>query len=160
MAASKEVLRIAIEEQRLVAHKMNDDYYHMKARILAYLGGGFAALIFLYSRYDGKDAAFIPGEVYGKIFYFIALGLVLFAFSVLLYALTGSLWEVPTENVKLNSLSEVDEAKYLEYVKKRYVKCFKTNIRVYSSKQQMVNIAFYPLVFGVTMLVVINLFRG
>jgi hypothetical protein len=153
----KAVLRIAIDEQRLVAQKLHEDYYQMKTRILTYLGGGLAVLTFLYSRADGT---FIPDETYGKIFYFAGLGMMVMAISLLLYALTPAEWEVPTENVKLELLEGDNDLEYLAYVKLRYVACYKTNIRAYTTKQKLLNTSFFPLIFGAIILVVLNIFGG
>lgn len=157
MAASVKVLKIAIEEQRLVAQKLHDDYHQMKIRTLTYLGGGLATLTFLYTR---KPDLFIPEETYGQIFYFAGLGMMILSISLLLQNLTPANWEIPTENTKLLELDEESEQEYLEYVKLRYVTCFTGNIRTYSVKQKILNTAFYPLVFGAIILVVLNLFGG
>jgi len=82
------------------------------------------------------------------------------AISLLMTNLTGADWEVSTENKKLARLSEEDEAEYLEYVKERYIECYNTNVNTYTRKQNILNKAFFPLVFGAIILVVLNLFGG
>jgi len=164
MTVTKEVLRIAIEEQRLAAQKLDDAYNHMKSRVVTYLGGGLAAVLFLYSRQGTNahpaDALFIPTEIYGQIFYFLAVAIFIVSIGLLLLALTPGLWEMPTEQKELRSLAEKNELTYLKYVKNRYCECFETNIKTYNHKQRLLNTAFYPLIFSVIILVVLNLFGG
>lgn len=131
---------------------------NVNIKTLTLAGAGLAVLTYLY----GSGDFFIPDEVYGKIFYAIGATLLVGAVSVLLYAVKPSgKWELPTETKQsLQGLSETDKRKYLEYVKDRYIYCYTENGRYYHSKQRLMNLSFYPLVFGAIILVVIKIFGG
>lgn len=154
-----EILEIAIEEQRRSDSWIAHNYDNVRNKILTLLGGGLAALTFLYSSGNSNGSLFIPPEVYGKIFYFIALFLILFGISGLIMALRPRHWEFTTESRELASISTVQsKLKYLQYVKERYMIAYKNNIVAYENKQKLFNISLYPLVFGIMMLVIIKLF--
>lgn len=154
---SVEVLRIAIDEQRRVYDEISNSKHAVAVKTITLAGAGLALLTYLYA--DGN--LFIPDEQYGKIFYFVGALLTLSAISMLLFA-TKPLgkWMVPTENTRLKELAERDERKYLEYVSKSYTDCFDHNLKHYHHKQRLMNYAFYPLVFGAIILVVIKIFGG
>jgi hypothetical protein len=150
------ILRIAIEEQRRVYDWLCVSYEQARVKILAFLGGGLALMTFLYS----DRRLFIPHEVYGKIFYFVGLGLILGALGILFHALRAMPWEFPIETKDLKKLPTKKKVKYLEYTKERYLICYDINIKAYETKQKYLNMAFYPLIFGAIILVVLNLFGG
>jgi len=158
---SIEVLRIAIDEQRREHDELTSAFERLRFKILTLLGGGLALLTFLYSNPNPKNPLFLPSELYGKIFYFAGLVLIVGALSALLHATRPSgVWEVAPEADKLKRLSEDDQAKYLAYVSKRYLVCYKNNCKEYSTKHKFLNMSFYPLVFGAIILIVIKLFGG
>lgn len=151
------VLRIAIEEQRREYDLLNDAKHRVAAKTLTLAGAGLALLTFLYS--SGK--LFIPNEMYGKVFYAVGALLTLGAVSVLLYATKpAGRWELPPEVGHLENLNEKDERRYLEYVKDRYLACYQLNAKHYQTKQRLMNMSFYPLVFGAIILIVIRIFGG
>jgi hypothetical protein len=150
-----EVLEIAIEEQRRADNWISHNYDNVRNKILTLLGGGLASLTFLYASGD----LFIPPEIYGKIFYFAALTLILFALSRLIVALQPMHWEFTIEDRDLNVIHTVQsKLEYLKYVKERYMLVYKMNISVYELKQRLFNLSLYPLIFGVMILVVIKQF--
>lgn len=152
----KAILRMAIEEQRRVSDWIAHNYDNVRNKILTLLGGGLASLTFLYA---SGNSLFIPPEVYGKIFYFSALGMVIVALSVLIVALRPIPWEFTIEDRDLNKIQDVkSELDYLEYIKQKYMDTYKINIYAYEYKQKLFNFSLYPLVFGVIILVVIKLF--
>jgi hypothetical protein len=59
-----QTLSIALEEQRRVYDWISDNYEQVRVKILTILGGGLAALTFLYA----SGQLFIPPQVYGRIF--------------------------------------------------------------------------------------------
>ena len=67
------ILHTAIEEQRRVYDWLTGHYQQIRIKTLTFLGGGLTAMTFLYA----GGGTFIPREIYGKIFYFLALGLVM-----------------------------------------------------------------------------------
>jgi hypothetical protein len=153
-SASTEIMEVAVEEQRRVYDQLASGYEQAKIKALTFLGGGLAAMTFLYS---GRDL-FIPDEIYGKIFYYVGLGLVIFAISTLFMSLKRQYWEFPTEYKDLKKLEYPNKKSYLEYVKQRYLECYEINRKAYEYKHKMLDTAFYPLVIGVTILIVLKLF--
>jgi hypothetical protein len=152
----KEILKIAIEEQRRVCDWITHNYDNVRNKILALLGGGLAALTFLYASDGGL---FIPEEVYGKIFYFSGLFLTLMALSTLIAALRPMPWEFTIEDKELNKIDTVSsELEYLQYTKEKHMEAYKLNIHTYEYKQRLFNFSLYPLVFGAMILTVIKLF--
>ena len=152
----EEVLEIAIAEQRRVYDHLCESYQHVKIKILTFLGGGLALLTFLYS--DGTT--FIPPQVYGRIFYFIGLTLLVSALIMLFVAIRPTYWEVPTESVDLRKLDYDSPKDYLNYVKERYLICWDINRKAFQTKQKLLDFAFYPLIFGAIILVVLKIFKG
>lgn len=149
-----EILEITIEEMRRVHDWLDQAYVRMKSRIITYLGGGLVALTFLYS---GGDT-FIPPQVYGKIFYFVGLGLVLGALIVLFIALLPRHWEFSIEDTDLEELSFVTKRDYVEYVKNRYMTSYKMNLNTYESNHKLLNRGFFPLIIGAIILTVLKIF--
>lgn len=152
----EEILMIAIQEQHRVYDWISVAYEQVRVKILTFLGGGLASLTFLYS---GGDL-FIPKQVYGDIFYFAGLTMVLVALMVLVFSLKPLYWQFPTDSKDLTKIKKYrSKLEYLEYVKESYLECYTTNISAYNYKQKLFNISLYPLIFGVIILVVIKLFK-
>jgi hypothetical protein len=151
---SEEVLETAITEQRRVYDWLSTGYDQAKIKVLTFFGGGLGVLTFLYSSGD----TFIPHELYGKVFYFIGLGLMIFGLSTLVTAVQRRHWEFPTETRDLKALQYETKRDYLEYIRDRYVACYELNVKAYDDKHKLLDIAFYPLVFGAIILVVLKIF--
>lgn len=155
--ASKEVLRIALEEQRREYDELTAMKNAVAVKTLTLTGAGLALLTYLY----GGGNLFFPQELYGRVFYIVGALLTVGSVSVLLFATkpTGK-WELPPQDVDLEELTEDDEREYLEYMKRRYLTCWNLNSKYYNMKQRLMNMSFYPLVFGAIILVVIKIFGG
>jgi hypothetical protein len=152
---SPEVLKIAVDEQRRVDDWIAKNYDNVRNKILTLLGGGLASLTFLYS----SRQLFIPPEIYGKIFYFAGLSLIILGISTLIHALRPMHWEFTTEDKDLMNIHKVETVtEYLLYVRDKYMAAYKTNLHAYEYKQKLFNFSLYPLIFGVIILVVIKLF--
>lgn len=152
----EDVLEIAIEEQRRVYDDLSQSYDHAKIKVLTFLGGGLALLTYLYST---SNDLFVPQELYGQIFYFAGLTLIIGALGNLLSALRTSPWEVPTESKELRKINGSDSRlDYLRYTRDRYLACWDNNIKVYESKQRTLNISFMPLILGAIILIVLKTF--
>jgi len=151
-----DVLEIAIAEQRRVSDWISTNYEQVRVKILTFLGGGLGALTFLYSNGD----LFIPGQVYGKIFYFAGLGMVIASLTILITSLRPRRWEFTIEDKELLRIHKVEsKLEYLKYVRDKYMECYTINISAYEYKQKLFNISLYPLIFGVIILVIIKLFN-
>jgi hypothetical protein len=154
--AQEALLEVAIEEQRRVYDGLCDNHQQVKSRTVVFLAAAFAAMTFLYS--DGK--IFYPTQQYGRIFYLAALGLVLFGFTQLFIALQGTYWEFPTERARLLKLDFPTRKRYLEYVRDRYIYCYDHNVQVCEKKHKLLKVSFTPLIIGVTILVLMKIFKG
>ena len=155
-----EVLEIAIEEQRRVYDLLFSYWNQLRVKIFTFLGGGLTAMTFLYANTQSQDQLFIPGETYGKILYFAALGFAVFGLVALFLAIKPIHWEFPTERHDLESLRHPTKHAYLQYVKDRYLTCYDMNVKGYDYKQRLFNLGLYPLIFGVIILIVLKLFRS
>lgn len=82
----------------------------------------------------------------------------MFGLSCLLVALKPVHWEFPTEKDSLLKLDFASENDYLKYTRDRYVTCYEMNVPVYEYKHKLFNTGFYPLIFGVIILVILKLF--
>ncbi len=152
----EEILELTIQEQRHVYDVLCDTHQQVKGRTVVFLAAAFAALTFLYA--DGNT--FYPDQLYGRIFYLASLGLVLTGFGLLFVALQSAYWQFPTERSRLLSLDFPTRKKYLEYIKARYISCYDHNVQVCERKHKLLKYSFVPLVVGVTILVLLKLFRG
>lgn len=166
MSASVDVLRIAVSELKHSYDELSKHSSEIKIKILTFIGAGIALVTYLYGSNQPDNATalqilFFPKELYGQMFY--AAGSILF-FGALMRLVFGAHpkgdWEVPTEISKLKNLSEDDEIKYLEYVKKRYIKSYKNNVNLYESRVKVLAQAFYPFLFGAIILLAIKLLGG
>jgi len=152
-------LKVAVEELRRVYDWLCKSYGEQRTKTLAFIGASFTVLTFLYANGD----TFIPSQTYGKIFYFAGLGLILLAIGYLFKAIQPKHWEFPTEHRDFEDQRFYKEFKsekdYLEYVKNRYLYAYNLNVKVYEDKQKLLNNAFYVLVLGAIILIVLNLFK-
>lgn len=78
---------------------------------------------------------------------------------MLFVALRGAYWECPTEKEELREIRHKTKTEYLEYVKNRYLACYELNEKTCAFKYRILESAFIPLVSGVIILVVLNLFK-
>ncbi|HSW66684.1 MAG TPA: hypothetical protein VLI54_06115 [Bacillota bacterium] len=167
-APSNEVLRIAVEEQRRFHNELTSSFAATRAKILYFIGASLALLTFLYAGASNPDGhkltvherLFIPHDLYGLIFYFAGLTLVLYALAKLIHgAKPDSLWSVPFEQEDFITLKDTDERIYLEKLKNEYVKTTASNLAVHDRKSCALKDAFYPLLLGAIVLVVLRYFQ-
>lgn len=158
----KAMLIIAIEELRRTYDWVDGAFTRMRTKTLAFVGGGLAALTFLYADAD----TFIPKQTYGKIFYFIGLGLLLAGLITLLVVLLKpvskefSIEDKDIEAIHFPSPKDflASEEAYLLYVKERYFTAYKFNLGVYAYCCKWQTRAFLPLLTGAIILAVLKIF--
>lgn len=148
------VNRIAIDELRRSYDILNKSIDKLQLKTLTFLAATFALLTYLY----GGSDLFIPAQVYGRVFYFIGLGLVLAAAIIFLLGLKPATYTLTTTIKKLRNISEKSETDYLEYVKSEYVDSFVHNSKIYEAKHALFNVGFIFLVIGAFILIVIKTF--
>lgn len=157
----EDILELTIEELRGTSEWVNDAYQRIKAKTVLFLGGGLALLTFLYA--DGDT--FIPPDTAGKIFYFCGLSLLVGALVALFASLWHRRWEFSITGDDIEKIGKepretflVSRKAYLDYVMRQHLKAYKKNLITYESNHKLLNVAFYPLVIGAIILVVLNIF--
>jgi len=161
-ADRKAILRATIDELRHTFNWIDSAHTRMKTKALAFIGGGLATLTFLYADAD----IFLPPQTYGKIFYFVGLGLLLTSLVMLLsVSLKPAHWEFSIEDkdieaVKFPSNKDflANEEEYLLYLKERYYMAYKMNLSMYEYACKWLNRAFIPLLSGAIVLAVLKIF--
>lgn len=153
-AVPKAVNKIAVDELRHTYDILNKSIDKLQTKTLTFLAATLALLTFLYS---GGDL-FIPAQVYGRIFYFLGLALVLTAVIMFLLGLKPVSYQVPTTIAKLKDIKERDEQEYLEYVKQEYISTFDHNKVIYESKHADLYRGFVLLTLGAFILIIIKTF--
>lgn len=168
MPASKEVLKVAVDEQRRFHDELTDSFKGLRTKILTFIGATLALLTFLYagaSKDNGaalstQERLFIPHELYGLIFYFAGLACLLYALAKLVHgAKPDATWSVPLEQDDYIGLNEKDEVVFLTKLKDEYVKTTSSNLKVHSKKSAALKDSFYPLLIGAILLVVLRYFQ-
>jgi hypothetical protein len=154
------ILKTAIDEQRHVYDWSVDNYRQVRNKTTVYLGAGLATLAFLYTHPNKNGVTFIPFETYGKIFYFLGLGLLLASLSLLAINLKSVMWEFPTEDKVLEKLKFDSYLEYLEYIKEKYRECYRKNIKHCEDKHRILHITLPMLITGGIILAVLNIFTG
>lgn len=148
------ILLLTIEELRRTLDWLSDAYDKVNTKILTFLGGGLAALTFLYASGD----LFFPAEFYGQIFYVIGLVGMVSGIVMLFISLWPRVWEFTIDSEDLNDMNFNDYTHYLQYVKQNYMKAYKSNSNCYQKKHRLLHRAFIPLVIGAIILVVLKIF--
>jgi len=151
-----DILELALEELRIIYGRLDDSLATVKLRILTFLGAGMALLSYLYS---GNDL-FIPDETYGKVFYFLGLGLVVSAIGFLLRGLRTMSWSVPIESKLTKIHTHKTKAEALDALVEEYIECMVANIARYENKVTHLNSGFFQLLCGGTLLLVIKSIGG
>lgn len=146
---------IAIEELRRYYDQVSELYTQIRTRILAFLGGGFAVLGYLYG--NGGDL-FIPKQIYGMIFYLIGFMSFTTAMSTLFRATRPVIWRIPTEIKDLKQMKFKNELKLLEYIKDEYLEAIRIDSLHCEKKQQLLTYALYLEVIGGIVLLVLKNF--
>ena len=149
-----DILVITIDELRRTLDWLDDAYARVKTKTLTFIGAGLALLTFLYASGD----IFFPAETYGKIFYCIGLSLVVAAIIMLFASMWPRRWEFTIDTNDLEDMNFEDKSHYLQYVKSSYMKAYKANCQTYSKNHRILHMAFFPLVVGAIILVVLKIF--
>ena len=143
-----------ISEIKCANEWLHDGYQRVKTKTLTFIAASLATLTFLYA--DGE--IFVPAQTYGKIFYFAGLGLMIGAMIMLFASLLPRHWEFSLESKDLKQFEDSTKIKYLEHVKERYLTAYKMNFNTYEENHKTLNRAFFPLIIGAILLVVLKIF--
>ena len=150
------VLELTLEEMRIIYGRLDLSNDTLKVRILTFLGAGLALLSYLY----GGGNLFIPQEQYGRVLYFIGLGLVISSISILLNCIRPSWWSVPIETRLTKILRHKNKLELLETLVEEYVESMSSNIIGYERKTKHMHSAFFQLLCGGILLLVIKSIGG
>lgn len=153
-AIDDEILTHSISELKHTIDWLNSAYESIKAKTLAFLGAGLALLTYLYSSGD----LFFPDEMYGRIFYCIGLALVLTSLVMLFRSLWPRRWEFTIDSNDLEDMNFTDKNHYLQYVKEIHIKAYRANLLTYTKNHKILHTAFFPLIVGAIILVVLKIF--
>lgn len=148
------ILLLTIEELRRALSWLDHAYDKVKTKTLTFLGGGLAVLTFLYASGD----LFFPEEFYGRIFYVTGLALMISAIIMLFMSMWPRIWEFTIDSDDLEDMNFTDKSHYIQYVKSNYMKAYKSNSITYAKNHRILHRAFFPLVAGAIILVVLKIF--
>lgn len=152
----EEILNLILEELRIIYNRLDESQHTLKNRALTILGAALALGSYLYS---GGDL-FIPTESYGKVFYYLGLGLFISSICFLLQAVRPNPWAVPIED-KLNKLSRNKTmTSLLNELVENYQECMRFNLPKYERKVYFLSSGFYQLLCGGILLLVIKSIGG
>jgi hypothetical protein len=157
-------LELGLEEQRRDHEVFSTLYAQAKTKNITFLAAALALLGFLYGTTPENantlaEKLFIPQEPYGVIIYFLSLTAFLLSIGVLLFALRPQPWGTAYDNNQEDCIAD-DYERYLEYMKKCYLDASAMNIASYRRKQNLLNIAFMPLLTGGILLLLLKTFGG
>lgn len=163
------ILELALEEQRRFHDELTSAFETQKNRILYYIGAILAALTFLYSGALGsqmtmQERLFIPPELYGMLFYFFGVACLLYALFVLTRGMwPNGTWSVYTETTEKRVVGSVDpqlsEREYLQEMVNGYETYTNQNLRFHDKKSEATRNAFFPMLTGAIILVVLRFFQ-
>lgn len=146
--------KLTIEEIRRTLDWLEKAYASVKNKTLTFMGGGLALLTFLYS----GGNLFFPHEFYGRVFYVTGLILVLGALVMLFFSMLPRRWEFTIDRKDIQDMNFQDYEHYLQYVVSNYLTAYEQNLTTYNKNHKVLNLSFYPLVFGAIILVVLKIF--
>ena len=153
-ADRKEVLELALEELRIIYGRLDESLATVKLRTLTFLGAALALLTYLY----GQGDLFIPNEQYGRVFYFLGLGMLLSSIGFLLRSIKSMAWSVPIESKLGKMRGHKTRLGLLELIVDEYLECMAGNIVKYERKAAYLNYGFVlSLCGGILLLVIKNI---
>jgi|GEM_PF-932159 len=165
VAPDKKALKLYIKEQQRYHDELTSSYGELRTKIQAYIGAILAFLAFLYA--GALDAhkttlqrLFIPDALYGKIFYFFGLFLIFYGLGKLVHgSRPKGVWTVALQSKDVKNVERMSEAEYLINLKDSYEDARRDNIRQYNTKADSFRDAFYPLLLGAIIMIVLRYFQ-
>lgn len=165
MAADKEALKLYVAGQQKFHDELTTAHIGVINRIVTYIGAVLAFLTFLYigaldTTKSVAERLFIPDELYGKIFYVAGLFFILLALGRLIHGFRpNGTWSVGFRSSDINEIEEMDEEAYLIKLKNDNDEARKSNISQYEKAFGSLKAAFYPLLIGAIVLIVLRYFQ-
>jgi hypothetical protein len=165
VAVDKEALKHYVSEQHRFHDELTKANDAIKNKIVAYIGAIFAFLAFIYvgaldATKTVPERLFIPDELYGKIFYAAGLFFILLALGKLIHGSRPSgYWSVGFQSSDLENIEIMEEEEYLVKLKNDNDDARKENLRQYDKSYAALKDAFYPMLLGAIILVVLRYFQ-
>lgn len=163
------ILLIALDEQRRFHDEVTRSFESIRNKIVYYIGAILATLTFLYSgaldnSKTTRQKLFIPTELYGVIFYFFGLACVIFALFALFKGMRPDIrWNVYTETNERKVIGcvnrDMTECEYLQELVNGYQDHTNKNLVSHEKKSKASKESFFPMIIGVTILVVLRFFQ-
>lgn len=144
---------LTLSELRRLYDRINADYNTLRGRIFTLLGGELIAVSFIFG---GEN--FLPHQVYGKVFYFIGIGLILLATAFLYMGSSPVLWSAPFELKEAKQMPEKynTSEELHKYVKEEYIESIEHCMGKHEEKVRHFTLALRLLFSGVIMLLILK----
>lgn len=158
-------LKIYIAEQERFHDELTAANAGLKVRLTTYIGAILALLAFLYvSALDSSKTPqarlFIPHELYGQIFYITGLFFILYALGRLIHGMRpNGFWSVGYDSTDLKKVESLSEEEYLMKLKNDNDNARRSNVDDYNRRQSSLKDAFYPMLIGAIMMIVLRYFQ-
>lgn len=152
----KDVLKLSLDELRIIYARLDVAQATARLRTLTFLGAALALLSYLY----GNGDLFIPAERYGKVFYFLGLGLIISAISLLMHAMRPKQWSVPIESKMTKLKRNKTQLELLEQLVEDYTECMLHNVAIYEKQMPYLYSSFFQILCGGTLLLVLKNIGG
>lgn len=158
-------LKAYIEEQRRFHDELTRSYEMLRTKIVTQIGGTLALLAFLYAgaldtTKTTLERLFIPPELYGKIFYYLGLFFILYSLGKVIHgARPNGVWTVAYQSQDNKPVESMAHKDYLIKLKNDYDKARADNAVQYSKKYEAYKDAFYPLLAGAIIMIVLRYFQ-
>lgn len=163
------ILQTALDEQRRFHDEITSSFDKLKSRTVYYIGAILATLTFLYAgaldpNKTTRQRLFIPDELYGMLFYFFGVACIIYAlFTLTKGARPDSQWNVYSDSTEQRVVGGVDnsmsEEEYLQSLVDGYESHTEMNLRVHDRNSEAMRSAFFPMLIGGIILVVLRFFQ-
>ncbi len=148
-----EILKIAIREMRSTFNHVSNIYDQLRIKALGVLAGEVALISFMFS----GNGVSIPGETYGKIFFFTGVVFLGAAFGLLLWTLSPLAWKIPYDQFSSENLKKYKtEEEFLEYLNDDHVAATRHCTKYVSLRAKRFSWTLYLLSAGAIILMVIK----
>lgn len=163
--ADTDSLKTYIAEQQRYHDELTQANRGIRTKNGTYIGATLALLAFLYSgavdsTKSTAERLFIPNELYGQVFYFFGLVLVLFSLGKLIHgARPNGTWTVAVESKDTHLIENMSSKDYLIKLKNDYENARQLNVQQFEKNVTTFKDAFYPLLLGAIILIILRYFQ-
>lgn len=145
-----------LEEERRRYSDIKDTFHGMRNRTLAILTIEFAILTYFFS--DIQNV--LPKELYGIIFFAIAVACLLVSIGFLFYCYRSIEWPDPIGPVEIHKIQNAeDEPSFLKVMVDDYALSSRQANKILEKRGKLLNLSLYFFAIGVTILLIIKFFQ-